>query len=301
MLKVTWESHLKEFNQYLKVERSLSDNTIEAYLRDVYKLIQFLDMTNPTPLEKVKAKQISDLLLYLVQLGISVRSQSRIISGLKSFFEFWEEEGLVTINPMLKIESPTVGRNLPDTLDFHEIEKILDAIDLSTPEGFRNRSMIETLYSSGLRVSELVQLKWSQINFQESFIKVIGKGNKERLVPIGTDARKYIQVYYSEIRSALSPKKGAEDIVYLNRRGGILTRQMVFLIAKQSALDAGILKNISPHTYRHSFATHLIEGGADLRIIQELLGHESIITTEIYTHLDNDFLSQTISQYHPRA
>jgi integrase/recombinase XerD len=279
----------------------VAENTIDAYFRDVYKLVQFLEMSKPTDLEKIQSSHISAFLIYLLELGLSVRSQSRIISGLKSFFEFCEEEQLLAQNPMLKIESPKLDKKLPDTLDFYEIEKILASIDLSTYEGYRNRSIIETLYSSGLRVSELTHLRWSQVNLKENYLKIIGKGNKERIVPIGTDARKFIYTYFTEIRVHLTPKKGDEDIVYLNRRGGQLTRQMIFLIIKNTAEQAGIHKTISPHTYRHSFATHLIEGGADLRVIQELLGHESITTTEIYTHLDNDFLIQTIAQFHPRA
>lgn len=298
---MNWETYYKEYNQYLKLERSMSSNTIEAYQRDVSKLIQYFDMRGVNNAQHLKTKDISDFLSYLFSIGLSIRSQARIISGLKSFFEFLSDEELIAVNPMLKIESLKLPKTLPDTLEFFEIEKILEEIDVSTPEGFRNRSIIETLYSSGLRVSELINLEWSKVNLKEGYLKVIGKGDKERLVPIGTDAKKYMSIYYHEIRSDLTPKKGSEDIVYLNRRGGQLTRQMIFLIIKDTTFNAGIEKDVSPHTYRHSFATHLIEGGADLRVVQELLGHESITTTEIYTHLDRDYLTQTIAQFHPRS
>jgi integrase/recombinase XerD len=258
-------------------------------------------MTSPKRVDEVTGQDVSDLLVYLVQLGISKASQSRLISGLKSFFDFLEQDSDIQLNPMQKIETPKLDRHLPDTLEFFEIEKILANIDLSSAEGFRNRSILETLYSSGLRVSELVNLEWSRINLKEKYLIVVGKGNKERIVPLGSDAKKYMEIYFHEIRSLLSPKKEDQDIVYLNRRGGKLTRQMIFFIVKKTAEEARINKDISPHTYRHSFATHMIEGGADLRVVQELLGHESITTTEIYTHLDRDYLIQTVAQFHPRA
>ena len=296
-----WDYYLKEYKIYLKLERGLSLATIEAYLQDVNKLVRFLQMTTvKSPLE-VNQQDVLDLLGYLVGLGISHSSQSRVISGLKSFFDFLEEDDDIVVNPISKIETPKLYKKLPDTLDYHEIELILNQIDLSNPLGFRNRSILETLYSSGLRVSELVNLKWSNVNLDQNYMKVLGKGNKERLVPIGTDARKYMDMYFNEVRVHLLPKIGDEDIVYLNRRGGKLTREMVFHVVKNTAKAALITKSVSPHTYRHSFATHLVEGGADLRAVQEMLGHESITTTEIYTHLDRDYLMQTITDYHPRS
>lgn len=298
---MNWDYYIKEYKTYLRLERGLSDATVKAYLQDVNKLISYLGMVSPKAPTDIKAQDILDLLGYLVGFGISHASQSRVISGLKSFFDFLEEDEDIAVNPMAKIETPKLAKKLPDTLDYHEIEHILSQIDISDPLGFRNRSILETLYSSGLRVSELVNLKWSNVNLEQKFMKVLGKGNKERLVPIGSDARKYMDIYFNEIRVHLLPKKGDEDIVYLNRRGGKLTREMVFHVVKNTAKQADINKKVSPHTYRHSFATHLVEGGADLRAVQEMLGHESITTTEIYTHLDKEYLMQTVTDYHPRS
>lgn len=298
---MNWDYYIKEYKTYLRLERGLSDATVKAYLQDVNKLISYLGMVSPKAPTDIKAQDILDLLGYLVGFGISHASQSRVISGLKSFFDFLEEDEDIAVNPMAKIETPKLAKKLPDTLDYHEIEHILSQIDVSDPLGFRNRSILETLYSSGLRVSELVNLKWSNVNLEQKFMKVLGKGNKERLVPIGSDARKYMDIYFNEIRVHLLPKKGDEDIVYLNRRGGKLTREMVFHVVKNTAKQADINKKVSPHTYRHSFATHLVEGGADLRAVQEMLGHESITTTEIYTHLDKEYLMQTVTDYHPRS
>jgi integrase/recombinase XerD len=279
----------------------MSENSIEAYIRDVEKLSQFTSMTahKPGP-EAVKDRDISDFLEYINQFGLTPTSQARILSGIKSFYKYLALENIIQIDPTQLIEAPKTGRKLPDTLAFPEIEKMLDLIDLSTPEGTRNRAILEVLYSCGVRVSELVDLKLTNCYFDIGFIRVVGKGNKMRLVPIGRDAIKYTGIYLESIRNHLDIKADAEDIVFLNRRGRQLTRVMIFLIIKELAERAGIHKNISPHTFRHSFATHLIEGGADLRAVQEMLGHESITTTEIYTHLDRAFLQETLKSYHPR-
>jgi len=299
---VNWDYYKKEFKNYLLIERSLSPSSIESYLRDVSKLEQYLELNGEQKeIDKIARQDILNLLIYLVELEISPASQARLISGLKSFFDFLLEDGDISSNPLELIESPKLDSRLPDTLAFHEIETILTTFDLSSPEGFRNRSIIETMYSSGLRVSEVIGLRWSNVFLEEGFLKVVGKGDKERLVPIGKDAVKYIKDYYFDVRSLVPIKPEFKDTLYLNRRGRQLTRQMIFLIVKESARIADIKKNISPHTFRHSFATHLIEGGADLRAIQEMLGHESITTTEIYTHLDKEYLKQTISSFHPRA
>lgn len=298
---MSWDYYIREFTTHLKLERGLTDSSVDAYLQDVNKLFAFQELTNSKDPSEIVAQDIIDLLTYLVGLGIAERSQARIMSGLKSFFDFLVEDGDIEMNPLQFIESPKLSQKIPDTLEFYEIEKTLASIDLSTPEGFRNRSIIETLYSSGLRVSELIGLRWSFVFKGDGFLKVVGKGNKERLVPIGADAIKYMSIYVNEIRSQLIIKPGSEDIVYLNRRGGQLTRQMIFVIVKKSIEGAGITKSVSPHTFRHSFATHLVEGGADLRAVQQMLGHESITTTEIYTHLDREYLRQTITDFHPRS
>ncbi len=299
---MNWKILIRQFRDYLKLERSLSGNSIEAYEHDVVKFMQYLEINEPSvgPLQ-VKGKHIQLFLEYITDLGMSSYSQARILSGVKSFFRFLLMEEIRDDDPSALIDSPKLGRKLPDTLSFHEIEAILGVIDLSTPEGTRNRAMLETLYSCGLRVSELIELKISNLFFDDGFIKVLGKGNKERLVPIGRDARKYIGIYRNEIRCHMNIVKGAENYVFLNRRGNKLTREMVFMIIKSLTAKAGINKTVSPHTFRHSFATHLIEGGADLRAVQEMLGHESITTTEIYTHLDRDYLQQIIRDFHPRS
>lgn len=300
-----WDIHIKHFGHYLKIERSLSPNSIEAYLHDVELLRQFVGIKHPkvSPL-KVKPDQLRGFLEYINTLGMSAHSQARILSGIKGFFKYLFFEELITTDPTALIEAPKLGRKLPDTLSYHEIEKILEAIDLSKPEGGRNRAMLEVLYSSGLRVSELVDLRLNNVYFDVGFVRVIGKGNKERLVPIGKDALKYMKIYCEEIRGKAPHKpqqKGNEGYVFLNRHGRKLTRVMVFTIIKNLAKQIGLKKTISPHTFRHSFATHLIEGGADLRAVQEMLGHESITTTEIYTHLDRDYLRQVIQEFHPRS
>lgn len=297
-----WPSYIKQFKDYLKLERSLSKNTIEAYIHDVELLRQYLEINSipKSPIE-IKLDTLHDFLIYINELGLNAYSQSRIISGLKSFFRFLHLENLSAEDPSLLLETPKLGRKLPDTLDYHEILKILESIDHSTADGMRNRSILETMYSCGLRVSELTHLKISNLYLEIGFIKVEGKGNKERLVPIGRDAIKYIEIYQKEIRTKISIKKGQENYLYLNRRGSSLSRVMIFNIIKALALKAGIHKSISPHTFRHSFATHLIEGGADLRAVQEMLGHKSITTTEIYTHINRDYLKQIITDYHPRS
>lgn len=297
-----WDLHIKHFAHYLKLERSLSANSIAAYVHDVELLKQF------TELKKVKAtpltlttKQLQLFLQYINELGMSAYSQARILSGIKGFYKYLMFEELIEKDPTELLEGPKIGRKLPDTLNYEEIVKLLEAIDLSTPEGGRNRAMLEVLYSSGLRVSELVELKRNNIYFDVGFLRVIGKGNKERLVPLGRDAMKYLKMYIDEIRVHVPVKKGFESHVFLNRFGKKISRVSVFTIIKSLAQAIGLKKTISPHTFRHSFATHLIEGGADLRVVQEMLGHESITTTEIYTHLDRDYLRQVITEFHPRS
>jgi integrase/recombinase XerD len=300
---MSWKSYSKQFEHYLKLERSLSANSIEAYLNDVQKLGQFsaMKLDDKGPLH-IKATDVIDFLEYLNELGLSAYSQARIISGLKAFYRFLLFEDLIKEDPMALIEAPKLGRKLPDTLSFHEIEKILESIDHSSPSGARDRAILEVLYSSGLRVSELTNLKISQVYLDIGFLRIIGKGSKERLVPIGRDAAKYLQIYIKEVRNNVAQKikKGYEDFVFLNKLGSNLSRISVFTMIKTQVARAGVQKNVSPHTFRHSFATHLIEGGADLRAVQEMLGHESITTTEIYTHLDRDYLKQVITEFHPR-
>jgi integrase/recombinase XerD len=297
-----WDLHIKHFGHYLKLERSLSENSIEAYVRDVVKLKQFMEMTHPkvSPLS-IGSKHLQGFLEYINELGMSAYSQARILSGVKGFYKYLIFEELIEKDPTELIEGPKIGRKLPDTLSYPEIEKLFDAIDLSKPEGGRSRAMLEVLYSSGLRVSELVELKLNNIYFDVGFLRVIGKGNKERLVPIGRDALKYLKIFIEEIRVHIPVQKGFEGDVFLNKRGKRLTRITVFTVIKELAKKIGLNKTISPHTFRHSFATHLIEGGADLRAVQEMLGHESITTTEIYTHLDRDYLRQVITEFHPRS
>lgn len=300
-----WELNIKHFSNYLKLERSLSDNSIEAYVHDVELLHQFVKLKH-TQLSAVKvtAKHLQEFLEYLNELGMSAHSQARILSGIKGFFKYLLFEEMIDKDPTALLEGPKLGRKLPDTLSYLEIEKLLQAIDLSKSEGGRNRAMLEVLYSSGLRVSELVDLKLNNVYSDIGFLRVIGKGNKERLVPIGRDAMKYLKLYTDEIRGKVPlkpPQKGFEAYVFLNRNGRKLTREMIFMIIKDLAAKIGLSKSISPHTFRHSFATHLIEGGADLRAVQEMLGHESITTTEIYTHLDRDYLRQVIQEFHPRS
>ncbi|MDX1904086.1 MAG: site-specific tyrosine recombinase XerD [Thermonemataceae bacterium] len=298
---MNWEVLTQQFKNYLKLERGLADNSREAYVRDLTKFKEFAlqqDWQNP---EKVTHFQIQDFLVHLNGLGIAETSQARMLSGIKAFYKFLFVEELIKQDPAYLIEAPKLSRKLPDTLAYEEIEQLLSAIDLSTPEGTRNRAILEVLYSCGLRVSELTELKLSQLYFDIGFLKIVGKGNKERFVPIGKDAIKYTQLYIEYIRNHLDIPKGYENYVFLNRRGKNLSRVFIFMIIKELAAKISLKKNISPHTFRHSFATHLLEGGADLRAIQEMLGHESITTTEIYTHLDRDYLRQTIQQFHPRS
>ena len=301
---MNWQIYLKNFKSYLTLERSLSENSIEAYLRDVQKFWEYLDIAGEPDIqpETVTDKHIFNFFYYIGELGLETTSQARILSGLKAFFKYLLLEDIIKNDPMSLIVSPRIGRKLPPTLTFPEIEKILDVIDLSTNEGTRNRAILEVLYSSGLRVSELVEMKLTECFFDIGFLRIIGKGDKVRLVPIGRDALHHVKIYLENIRSQQNNiKPEAENHVFLNRRGNKLTRVMIFLIIKDLAAKCGIRKNISPHTFRHSFATHLIEGGADLRAVQEMLGHESITTTEIYTHLDREFLQQTIVDFHPRS
>ncbi len=299
---MTWDLLITQFKHYLKLERALADNSIQAYVRDIIKLQQFAEQEEVqiAPLEITQA-HVTDFIQLINELGMSAFSQARIISGIKAFYKYLLFEGEITIDPTQLIESPRLGRKLPDTLDLHEIDNLMGVIDHSKPEGPRNRAIIETLYSCGLRVSELISLRLSNLYFEAGYIRVIGKGDKERLVPIGREAIKYIDIYRKESRVHITIKPGNEDYVFLNRRGAMLSRVMIFTIIKNLAKVAGIKKSISPHTFRHSFATHLIEGGADLRAVQEMLGHESITTTEIYTHLDRAYLQQVIQDFHPRS
>jgi integrase/recombinase XerD len=298
---MNWQIYTEQFKNYLKLERGLAENSLEAYLRDIAKFRAYAQSQGWTSPENITHHQITQFLVHLNELGIAETSQARILSGIKAFYRFLFLENLIQQDPSYLIEAPKLARKLPDTLSYEEIEKLITAIDLSTPEGTRNRAILEVLYSCGLRVSELTELKLSQLYFDIGFVKVVGKGNKERFVPIGKDAMKYTKIYIEQIRNRLNIPKGYENYVFLNRRGKNLTRVFIFMIIKDLAQQVSLNKNISPHTFRHSFATHLLEGGADLRAIQEMLGHESITTTEIYTHLDKDYLRQTIQQFHPRS
>ena len=295
-----WEPYKKGFKAYLQLEKSLSDNSVEAYLRDVEKLTEYLlaskTMKNPAEIE---LKDLQAFVKWVAELGMTATSQARIISGIRGFYKYCLLEDISKTDPSTLLDAPKTIRLLPDTLSFEEIESMIAAIDLSRAEGHRNKAILETMYSCGLRVSETINLQLSCLFFNEGYIRVIGKGDKERLVPIGSDAMKYIQLYVETDRKQLRIKKDFEDIVFLNNRGAALSRVMVFYIIKDLALKANITKVISPHTFRHSFATHLVEGGADLRAVQEMLGHESITTTEIYTHLDKEFLRSTLQHYHP--
>lgn len=297
----TWQNHIRQFRHYLKLERSLSKNSIDAYTRDVEKLANYSEVNFPekSPLN-LELEHLRKFVNELAKLEISDYTHARIISGIKAFYKYLMYEDAITEDPAQLLEAPKLGRKLPDTLSYQEIVQLLEAIPLGEPEGHRNRAILEMLYSSGLRVSELTELKKGQVYEDVGFLRVTGKGNKERLVPIGKDALKYLNIYKDEVRVHQAIAKGHEEFVFLNRRGKKLTRVMIFLIIKKTAEQAGIEKNISPHTFRHSFATHLIEGGADLRAVQEMLGHESITTTEIYTHLDRDYLRQVLTDFHPR-
>ncbi|MCL4136522.1 UNVERIFIED_CONTAM: hypothetical protein GTU68_036803 [Idotea baltica] len=298
---MTWHNALHDYQLYLKIERGLSVNSVESYTRDVEKLILFLEENEI----KISPKTITDetiqQFIYSISKDVNARSQSRIISGLRSFFDYLIFENYRTDNPTQILETPKIGRKLPDTLAIEEIDLIINQIDLSTPEGERNRAMLETLYSCGLRVTELITLQISDLFFTEGFLKVTGKGNKERFVPINSETQKFITIYKKQIRNLIKVKKGFEDTLFLNRRGKQLSRNMIFMIIKDLALKAELGKTVSPHTFRHSFATHLLENGADLRSIQQMLGHESITTTEIYMHVDKTFLKEVVEKYHPRS
>ena len=295
-----WESYKKGFKVYLQLEKSLSDHSVHAYLHDVHLLCQYLEINkqNIAPNE-VTLTHLQHFLKYLSEMGLNASSQARNLSGLRQFFKYCLIEQIIKTDPSALVDAPRLKRALPDVLSFEEIEKMLSVIDLSKPEGGRNKAILETMYSCGLRVSEVINLKISQLYTDLGFIRVTGKGDKERLIPIGSSAIKYILIYKNEIRVHHSVQKGKEDFLFLNRRGAPLSRVMVFLIIKELAGTAGISKNVSPHTFRHSFATHLVEGGADLRAVQEMLGHESITTTEIYTHLDREYLRKTLENFHP--
>jgi integrase/recombinase XerD len=297
----SWESYIKQFRHYLKIERSLSENSIEAYCRDVQRLGEFVELNyqDVSPLD-LNTKELQAFVRTIGELELSEFTQARMISGIKAFYRFLVYEDLVKKDPAQLLEAPRLGRKLPDTLSFHEINQILEGIPLGEAQGHRNRAMLELLYSSGLRVSELINLKKSQIFEDIGFLRIVGKGNKERLVPFGKHALKYLKIYQEEVRNHQDIARGHEEYVFLNRRGKKLSRVMIFMIIKDAVGRVGIQKNVSPHTFRHSFATHLIEGGADLRAVQEMLGHESITTTEIYTHLDRDYLRQVLTDFHPR-
>ena len=295
-----WNQAIQDYSFYLRIERGLSDNTIDNYTRDLKKLQGFLEESNGYPSPLKITKDDVQAFIYFLAKEVKPRSQARIISGLKGFFNYLIFEDYREDNPMDLIEPPKVGRKLPDTLSVDEVDAIIGAIDLSKPQGERNRAMLETLYACGLRVSELISLKLSDLYFEEGFISVQGKGNKQRFVPISAHTQKYITLYCSEVRIHNKPQPDSVDIVFLNRRGKYLTRAMVFTIIKNLVQEAGIKKIISPHTFRHSFATHLLKNGADLRSIQLMLGHESITTTEIYTHIDRSQLAETLAKFHPR-
>jgi len=297
-----WKEQISDFKTFLKLEKSLSENSIEAYINDVIKLTTFMEMRNiDLPPENIELSHLKEFIQWFNELGLSARSQARVISGIKAFYKYLLLEDVIEKDPTTLLESPKIGRKLPEVLSVKEIDLIISQIDLSKPEGQRNKAMIEVLYSCGLRVSELTGLKLSNVYFDQGFIRVIGKGNKERLVPIGSKAIHEIDFYLADRNKLTSISRDSEDILFLNRRGHKLTREMVFTIIRDLVKKSGIKKNVSPHTFRHSFATHLIDGGADLRAVQEMLGHESILTTEIYTHLDRQYLRDAIIRFHPRS
>lgn len=299
---MNWQPAIKGFQAYLKLEKSLSANSIEAYTRDIDKLYQYADGQLPkiNP-ENIVLADLRKFITWINELGMIPSTQARILSGIKAFYKYMLMEDMIKIDPSELLESPKITRKLPDTLSYEDINKLIDAIDLSKPDGARNKGILETLYGCGLRVSELTELKLSNLYLDIEFIKVFGKGSKERLVPIGGSAVKALKIWIEQVRVHNPLKKGEEDFVFLNRRGSRLSRVYIFMLIKDLAMKTGIKKTVSPHTFRHSFATHLVEGGADLRAVQEMLGHESITTTEIYTHLDREYLKGTISQFHPRS
>lgn len=299
---MNWNVYIKGFKSFLSLEKSLSENSIEAYIHDVNKLVQFLEfMKYDVSPKDIELKHLQEFVKWVNELGMTATSQARLISGIKGFYKYLLLENVLSIDPTTLLEAPKLARKLPDTLSLDDINRLIEAIDLSKKGGQRNKAMLETLYSCGLRVSELVNLKISNLFFNEDYIKVSGKGDKERLVPIGSVAIKQIQIYKDEVRCHLAIKKDNEDFLFLNQRGSKLSRIYVFTTIKDLAFKIQLKKKISPHTFRHSFATHLIEGGADLRAVQEMLGHESITTTEIYTHLDRDYLRESIIRFHPRS
>ncbi len=301
-MTMNWDDAFRDFQHFLRLEKSLSANSVEAYSTDIQKFIRFLNIGGmPETPENITSGHLKDFLHWINELGMSTRTQARIISGIKAFFRFLILEDRIDQDPTAMLEAPKIGRKLPDVLTTGEIDALMAAIDLSKPEGHRNRAIIEVMYSCGLRVSELTSLRLSDLHMGKGFIRVIGKGDKERLVPIGDRAIRETDHYLQDRRKLPYIDPQCEDILFLNRRGRQLTRVMIFTIVKDLAVRAGIKKHVSPHTFRHSFATHLVEGGADLRAVQEMLGHESILTTEIYTHLDRDYLRQTILSYHPRS
>lgn len=298
-----WDITIKGFKAFLRLEKALSVHSIDAYERDVRKLVAFLEIHSIEKAPKeLETEELEAFLEWINGLGLGVRTQARILSGIKTFYKYLILERVLENDPTEMLEGPKLGRYIPEVLNFEEIQDMLATIDLSTPHGLRNRAMLEILYASGLRVSELTQLRLSNVFWEQGFLKIIGKGDKERIVPIGEEALKHLKFYIEGVRRHLNNiKPDANHLVFLNRRGGGLSRVSVFTMVKDCAKAAGITKNVSPHTFRHSFATHLIEGGADLRAVQDMLGHESILTTEIYTHLDTDFLRETILQFHPRG
>lgn len=298
---LSWDRYINEFVSYIKIEKGLAENSIFAYQNDVRKLAEFAEVRGIEDPTKISFEDLKQFVKELFDLGLGTRSQSRIISGVKQFFLFLMLEGEITNDPSELLEMPKIGRKLPEVLSIEEIDALINEIDLSTKEGHRNKAILETLYSCGLRVSELINLRFEDLFFEEGFIRVIGKGNKQRLVPVSPSVEKEIGIYNDHIRRHMKIQPGNESYVFLNRRGAKLTRVMIFTIVKNLAERINLQKNISPHTFRHSFATHLLEGGANLRAIQEMLGHESITTTEIYTHLDQQFLREAIQSYHPRG
>ena len=298
-----WEHEIIEYRNYLKLERSLSENSISAYINDIRKLTSFLISSNKKKIKysDIDSNLINQFIEYLYKLGISPHTQSRIISGIKSFFGYLILEEKISVNPTELVESPKLNKKLPDTLNLDDIDKMFLSIQMNSYEGTRNRAILETLYSCGLRVSELINLTFQNLFLDIGFIKVIGKGSKERLVPIGSQAIKYINLYNENYRKNMNVKKGNEGYLFLNRRGSKISRNMIFIIVKTISVNLNFKKNVSPHTFRHSFATHMIEGGADLRAVQEMLGHESITTTEIYTHLNKEYLREVVNKFHPRS
>ncbi len=299
---MSWNAYIRNFEMYLQLEKSLAKNSIEAYMRDISRLKEYMQTSwQGVGVESITHAQLQSFVLWAAQLGLSARSQARMISGIKAFFKYLVLEDVIVKNPAALLSAPKLGRKLPQVLSVDEIDGMIRALDLSQPMGQRNKAIIEVMYGSGLRVSEVVEMKISDVFFKDEFLKITGKGNKQRLVPLGSSAARELKLYLDHHRVLIPLQKGFEDHVFLNRRGKKLSRVMIFNIVKQAASLAGISKEISPHTLRHSFATHLVEGGADLRAVQDMLGHESITTTEIYTHLDREYLRENLVSFHPRG